>query len=200
MSSGRRGAQISLSPRGSEQRFLPSRYQACSCVRRAIRCSIVKPGRHFAEQQGARRPRHCELNQQHQALVSDPRLPLALRSMRWPSRCRPAYRNSWTSTARRQDAGTYGCHRPTARLPATACSPADSRTGRPVHPALPKTGPSQRGQGGIALKAKEIDRADGADHRLKQRGMFDDTLLCGCEFGRTPMSQGAWAAITTTRR
>ena len=45
---------------------------------------------------------------------------------------------------------------------------------------------------GVALKAKEIDRACMAlITDLKQRGMFDDTLVVwGGEFGRTPMSQG----------
>jgi len=45
---------------------------------------------------------------------------------------------------------------------------------------------------GIALKAEEVDRPTAALIRdLKQRGMFDDTLIIwGGEFGRTPMSQG----------
>ncbi len=45
---------------------------------------------------------------------------------------------------------------------------------------------------GIALKAQEIDRACMAlITDLKQRGMFDDTLIVWAgEFGRTPMSQG----------
>ncbi|RFC46515.1 MAG: Uncharacterized conserved protein, DUF1501 family, partial [Verrucomicrobia bacterium] len=45
---------------------------------------------------------------------------------------------------------------------------------------------------GVALKAKEIDRACMAlITDLKQRGLFDDTLLVWAgEFGRTPMSQG----------
>ncbi len=45
---------------------------------------------------------------------------------------------------------------------------------------------------GVALKAKEIDRACMAlIVDLKQRGMFDDTLIVWAgEFGRTPMSQG----------
>ena len=45
---------------------------------------------------------------------------------------------------------------------------------------------------GIALKAQEIDRACMAlSTDLKQRGMFDDTLIVWAgEFGRTPMSQG----------
>ena len=44
----------------------------------------------------------------------------------------------------------------------------------------------------IPLKAKEVDRATAALIKdLKQRGMFDDTLIIwGGEFGRTPMSQG----------
>jgi uncharacterized protein (DUF1501 family) len=47
-------------------------------------------------------------------------------------------------------------------------------------------------QAGVELKAKEIDRACAALIRdLKQRGMFDDTLIVWAgEFGRTPMSQG----------
>lgn len=45
---------------------------------------------------------------------------------------------------------------------------------------------------GIKLKAEEIDRACMAlITDLKQRGMFDDTLIVWAgEFGRTPMSQG----------
>ena len=45
---------------------------------------------------------------------------------------------------------------------------------------------------GIALKAKEIDRACMAlITDLKQRGMLKDTLIVWAgEFGRTPMSQG----------
>jgi hypothetical protein len=45
---------------------------------------------------------------------------------------------------------------------------------------------------GIRLKAEEIDRACMAlITDLKQRGMFDDTLIVWAgEFGRTPMSQG----------
>ncbi len=45
---------------------------------------------------------------------------------------------------------------------------------------------------GVALKAKEIDRACMAlIVDLKQRGMFDETLIVWAgEFGRTPMSQG----------
>ncbi len=45
---------------------------------------------------------------------------------------------------------------------------------------------------GIAFKAQEIDRACMAlITDLKQRGMFDDTLIVWAgEFGRTPMSQG----------
>ncbi len=45
---------------------------------------------------------------------------------------------------------------------------------------------------GVALKAKEIDRACMAlITDLKQRGMFDDTLIVWAgEFGRSPMSQG----------
>jgi uncharacterized protein (DUF1501 family) len=45
---------------------------------------------------------------------------------------------------------------------------------------------------GISLKAQEIDRACMAlITDLKQRGMFDDTLIVWAgEFGRTPMSQG----------
>ncbi|MCC7084209.1 MAG: DUF1501 domain-containing protein [Pirellulales bacterium] len=45
---------------------------------------------------------------------------------------------------------------------------------------------------GITLKAKEIDRPCAALIKdLKQRGMFDDTLIVWAgEFGRTPMSQG----------
>ncbi len=44
----------------------------------------------------------------------------------------------------------------------------------------------------VPLKAKEVDRATAALIKdLKQRGMFDDTLIIwGGEFGRTPMSQG----------
>jgi hypothetical protein len=44
----------------------------------------------------------------------------------------------------------------------------------------------------LPLKAKEVDRATAALIKdLKQRGMFDDTLVIwGGEFGRTPMSQG----------
>jgi uncharacterized protein (DUF1501 family) len=44
----------------------------------------------------------------------------------------------------------------------------------------------------IAIKAQETDQATAALIRdLKQRGMFDDTLVVwGGEFGRTPMSQG----------
>jgi hypothetical protein len=43
----------------------------------------------------------------------------------------------------------------------------------------------------VALKAEEVDRATAAlITDLKQRGMFDDTLIVwGGEFGRTPMSQ-----------
>jgi hypothetical protein len=43
----------------------------------------------------------------------------------------------------------------------------------------------------VALKAEEVDRATAAlITDLKQRGMFDDTLVVwGGEFGRTPMSQ-----------
>jgi hypothetical protein len=46
---------------------------------------------------------------------------------------------------------------------------------------------------GVALKAEEIDRACMAlITDLKQRGMFDDTLVVWAgEFGRTPMSQGS---------
>lgn len=45
---------------------------------------------------------------------------------------------------------------------------------------------------GVELKAREIDRACMAlITDLKQRGMFDDTLIVWAgEFGRTPMSQG----------
>ena len=45
---------------------------------------------------------------------------------------------------------------------------------------------------GIALKAKEVDRACAAlITDLKQRGMLEDTLVVWAgEFGRTPMSQG----------
>jgi Protein of unknown function (DUF1501) len=44
----------------------------------------------------------------------------------------------------------------------------------------------------LAIKAEETDRATAAlITDLKQRGMFDDTLIVwGGEFGRTPMSQG----------
>jgi len=44
----------------------------------------------------------------------------------------------------------------------------------------------------VAIKARETDRATAAlITDLKQRGMFDDTLIVwGGEFGRTPMSQG----------
>jgi uncharacterized protein (DUF1501 family) len=44
----------------------------------------------------------------------------------------------------------------------------------------------------LPLRAKEVDQACAALIRdLKQRGMFDDTLLVWTgEFGRTPMSQG----------
>ncbi|MGH9723167.1 MAG: DUF1501 domain-containing protein [Bryobacteraceae bacterium] len=44
----------------------------------------------------------------------------------------------------------------------------------------------------VSLKAAEVDRPTGALIKdLKQRGMFDDTLVIwGGEFGRTPMSQG----------
>jgi uncharacterized protein (DUF1501 family) len=45
---------------------------------------------------------------------------------------------------------------------------------------------------GIELKAEEVDRAcAGLIKDLKQRGMFEDTLVVWAgEFGRTPMSQG----------
>jgi uncharacterized protein (DUF1501 family) len=45
---------------------------------------------------------------------------------------------------------------------------------------------------GIEYKAEEVDKATAAlINDLKQRGMFDDTLVVfGGEFGRTPMSQG----------
>jgi uncharacterized protein (DUF1501 family) len=45
---------------------------------------------------------------------------------------------------------------------------------------------------GIQFKAKEIDQAcAGLIKDLKQRGMFEDTLIVWAgEFGRTPMSQG----------
>ena len=44
---------------------------------------------------------------------------------------------------------------------------------------------------GMAYKAEEVDRPTAAlINDLKQRGMLDDTLvICGGEFGRTPMSQ-----------
>src|SRR5262249_17840441 len=44
----------------------------------------------------------------------------------------------------------------------------------------------------MPFKAGEVDRATAALIKdLKQRGMFDDTLIVwGGEFGRTPMSQG----------
>ncbi len=84
--------------------------------------------------------------------------------------------------------------RATARSPPTACWPGGWPSGACVSSSfITRTGTiTAASRKASRYKAKEIDRACMAlITDLKQRGMFDDTLIVWAgEFGRTPMSQG----------
>ena len=78
------------------------------------------------------------------------------------------------------------------RVELPAGAPA-GRARRPLHPALSsRLGPPRAGEERNSVQSARRSTSPTAAliNDLKQRGMLDDTLvICGGEFGRTPMSQ-----------
>jgi hypothetical protein len=176
--------------------FLPSRYQGVQLRSKGDSVLYLSspPGVSSA-QQAADVSAVAELNRQHQTLVDDPEI--ATRIAQYEMAFQMQTSVPELMDLRSEDPQTlelYGCQ-PGDGSFAANCLLARRLAERGVrfmqlyhkdwdHHSDVKDG--------VALKAKEIDRACMAlITDLKQRGMFDETLVVWAgEFGRTPMSQG----------
>ncbi len=176
--------------------FLPSRYQGVQLRSKGDSVLYLSsPPGVSSPQQAADVQAVAELNRQHQTLVDDPEI--ATRIAQYEMAFQMQTSVPELMDIRSEDPQTlelYGCQ-PGDGSFAANCLLARRLAERGVrfmqlyhkdwdHHSDVKDG--------VALKAKEIDRACMAlITDLKQRGMFDETLVVWAgEFGRTPMSQG----------
>jgi hypothetical protein len=193
---GRGGQNQPIAARQWSCGFLPSRYQGVQLRSKGDPVLYLgNPGGITRDQQGADVIAINALNQQHQSLVGDPEI--ATRIAQYEMAFRMQASVPELIDIRGESAQTlelYGCQ-PGDGSFASNCLLARRLVERGVrfvqlyHKDWDHHGGVKEG---IALKAQEIDRACMAlITDLKQRGMFDDTLIVWAgEFGRTPMSQG----------
>jgi Protein of unknown function (DUF1501) len=193
---GRGGQNQPIAARQWSCGFLPTRYQGVQLRSKGDAVLYLgNPAGITREQQGADVSAINALNGQHQSQVGDPEIATRIAQYEMAFRMQasvPELIDIRSETA--QTLELYGCQ-PGDGSFASNCLLARRLAERGVrfvqlyHKDWDHHGGVKEG---IALKAQEVDRACMAlITDLKQRGMFDDTLIVWAgEFGRTPMSQG----------
>jgi hypothetical protein len=193
---GRGGQNQPIAARQWSCGFLPTRYQGVQLRSKGDAVLYLgNPAGITREQQGADVSAINSLNGQHQSQVGDPEIATRIAQYEMAFRMQasvPELIDIRSETA--QTLELYGCQ-PGDGSFASNCLLARRLAERGVrfvqlyHKDWDHHGGVKEG---IALKAQEVDRACMAlITDLKQRGMFDDTLIVWAgEFGRTPMSQG----------
>ena len=193
---GRGGQNQPIAARQWSCGFLPTRYQGVQLRSKGDPVLYLgNPAGITRGQQGADVAAINALNGQHESLVGDPEIATRIAQYEMAFRMQasvPELVDIRSETA--QTLELYGCQ-PGDGSFASNCLLARRLAERGVrfvqlyHKDWDHHGGVKEG---IALKAQEIDRACMAlITDLKQRGMFDDTLIVWAgEFGRTPMSQG----------
>jgi hypothetical protein len=193
---GRGGQNQPIAARQWSSGFLSSRYQCVHLRGRGdpVLYLTAPPGVTRGQQQDVVAAVNC-LNAGHDAVVDDPEISTRIAQYEMAFRMQASIPDLMDSS--REPASIfalYGC-RPGDGSFASNCLLARRLAERGVrfiqlyHKDWDHHGGVRQG---VILKAEEIDRACAALIRdLKQRGMFDDTLIVWAgEFGRTPMSQG----------
>ena len=193
---GKGGQNQPIAARQWSSGFLPSRYQGVHLRGKGDPVLYLSnPAGVTNEQQSADVSAINALNRQQQSLVDDPEIATRIAQYEMAFRMQASVPELMDVTS--EGAKTlelYGCQ-PGDGSFASNCLLARRLAERGVRfiQLYHKDWDHHGGvKDGVALKAQEIDRACMAlIVDLKQRGMFDDTLIVWAgEFGRTPMSQG----------
>ena len=193
---GQGGQNQPIAARQWSSGFLPSRYQGVQLRAKGDPVLYLSnPGGVTREQQGSDVAAINALNKQHDAIVDDPEITTRIAQYEMAFQMQasvPELMDIKGESAKTLE--LYGCH-PGDGSFASNCLLARrlAERGTRFIQLYHKDWDHHGGvKDGIALKAKEIDRACMAlITDLKQRGMLNDTLIVWAgEFGRTPMSQG----------
>ncbi len=193
---GRGGQNQPIAGRQWSSGFLPSRYQGVQLRSKGDPVLYLSnPEGISRDQQGADVAAINALNRRYEAVVHDPEIATRVAQYEMAFQMQasvPDLMDVQGETA--ETLALYGCQ-PGDGSFAANCLLARRLAERGVrfiqlyHKDWDHHGSIKQG---VAYKAEEIDRACMAlITDLKQRGMFDDTLIVWAgEFGRTPMSQG----------
>jgi hypothetical protein len=193
---GRGGQNQPIAARQWSSGFLPSRYQGVQLRSQGDPVLyLTSPAGMSQAQQEADVVAINALNEQHDRLVQDPEISTRIAQYEMAFQMQASVPELMDVRAEgSQSLELYGCQ-PGDGSFASNCLLARRLAERGVRfiQLYHKDWDHHGGvKDGVALKAEEIDRACMAlITDLKQRGMFDDTLVVWAgEFGRTPMSQG----------
>jgi hypothetical protein len=193
---GQGGQNQPIAARQWNSGFLPSRYQGVQLRSKGDSVLYLNnPPGITREQQASNVATINALNLQHDQLVDDPEIATRIAQYEMAFQMQASIPD--LMDVRGESAQTldlYGCQ-PSDGSFASNCLLARRLAERGVRfiQLYHKDWDHHGGvKDGVALKAKEIDRACMAlITDLKQRGMFEETLIVWAgEFGRTPMSQG----------
>lgn len=193
---GQGGQNQPIAARQWNSGFLPSRYQGVQLRSKGDSVLYLNnPPGITREQQAIDVATINSLNRQHHQLVDDPEIATRIAQYEMAFQMQASIPD--LMDVRGESAQTlelYGCQ-PSDGSFASNCLLARRLAERGVRfiQLYHKDWDHHGGvKDGVALKAKEIDRACMAlITDLKQRGMFEETLIVWAgEFGRTPMSQG----------
>jgi hypothetical protein len=196
VSLGQGGQNQPIAARQWSSGFLPSRYQGVQLRSHGEPVLYLSsPGGIARRRQGADIAAINALNRQHDTLVDDPEIATRIAQYEMAFQMQSSVPELMDLSGEGpQMLALYGCQ-PGDGSFASNCLLARRLAERGVRfiQLYHKDWDHHSGvKEGVALKAKEIDRACMAlVTDLKQRGMLEETLLVWAgEFGRTPMSQG----------
>jgi hypothetical protein len=196
VSLGQGGQNQPIAARQWSSGFLPSRYQGVQLRSQGEPVQYLNsPGGVTRDRQGADIAAINALNRQHDTLVDDPEIATRIAQYEMAFQMQASVPELMDLSGEGPKVlELYGCQ-PGDGSFASNCLLARRLAERGVRfiQLYHKDWDHHSGvKEGVALKAKEIDRACMAlIMDLKQRGMLDETLVVWAgEFGRTPMSQG----------
>ncbi len=193
---GRGGQNQPIAARQWSSGFLPSKHQGVQLRGKGDPVLyLTNPAGVSRDGQGADVAAISELNRKREAVVHDPEIATRIAQYEMAFKMQAGVPELIDVAGETKETfDLYGC-KPGDGSFASNCLLARrlAERGCALHPALSQgLGSPRRREGGVALKAEEIDQACmGLITDLKRRGMLHETLIVWAgEFSRTPMSQG----------